>query len=327
MPTTSTNALSFLLGQKLQNEAQLKTFDTILRGAQILQYIPVGTPSHFMQDQFYETVEAETSSIQALGLNQSPDYSYNDQQRLAQEPLQKYGDGFKINEDLDRAMPNAADEQARQKTELFFRKADWDIINGTIDNKGLGFRGLKARSNSSNTIGTASTPLDFKASAANFKELVRRFREAVDNLAGSGQVLAFMDVKTKTAMSAGRDNWGAESIGVDQIDFVNRRILNIDDVPILGCRNGDTSVKPIFPHTETKGGSPTCTSIYIMRVANAPQDAMMLGSGVSALSAYEQFIKETQFTEHDFTSYEMKLTLGLRAPANSFIRLDGLQTV
>ena len=326
MSTQYTNSVSYMYQNQFMDAQMLGWVDSVLRGASFLSLLPIVPSSHFMREEYYQRKQGTTKQTQTRKLNEEPPAkSFNPFEKKV-EYTALYDRRTDIDKKLAKERPESYDQMLFSDAEYLFMDVDYDIINGVPDNTGYGMRGLADRipvSNTGQDVNNGGATLNINASAANFKTFLRLFRKAKDKVkrAAGTTVMAFCNETVEQAVSSGRDELGANVVGVGTIDILSERVLSIDNVPLIKVR-GDSIGNEILPFTE---GS-SSTSIWLVSVSGPLEGSNRIPNGVTILSSRDEFL--TRYDQTTLTQIQtmQEVEVGLRVPDRSVSRLSLLLT-
>lgn len=325
MPTSYPNAVSHLLANQYLDADKLGYVQTALYGAQISQLLPITPTAGFMKDAYFEKDFSAASGVSKRRLNERPDATSKNPYIRKEEQTQIYSAVAAMDKKLMRY--NAEDFAAKYDQLLndygtdIFLKLDWDIVNGTIDNYGVGFNGFEARvpiGDAMDVNNSATVSLKTSTGLRTFTEMFRKTRDKIK--AGPGtQLLALANETVHQSISAGRDQLGANVVGYDTMDILNQRVTTIDGVPLLKLRTDDIGTE-ILPFDENGESS---TSVWLVAVGAPLEGSKGIPNGVCLLSSSLGLERETDET---VTQVETLIEgdFGLRVPKRSLARISRL---
>lgn len=322
MSTTFTNSLSYLIHSQHLAANEAGWVDGVLRGASFMNLLPIVPTSHFMRDEYFERTIGGTKLTQQRKLNEEqPAKSHNPFIKKS-ELTAIYYRRTDIDYRLAQHKPEVYDQMLTADAEHLVMDVDYDIINGVPTNDGYGMNGLANRV----AIGSAqdvnnSATLTINTSATTFKTFLRKFRLAAARVkkdAGT-RVFAFCNESVDLAIQSGRDELGANGVGIGTVDIMNQRVTHIDSIPLVVVRTDSVGTE-ILPFTENGESS---TSIWFVSLAGTLEGSNKIPNGVTILSG-DGLIRQIPDRELTQIRTIQEVDVQLRVPPRSVARLSRL---
>jgi hypothetical protein len=322
--TTYTNSVSYLQHRNEIDAERLGYINSVLYGASFLKMVPIVPANDFMQDKHMERNQGTTKRTQKRKLNEELQAGTFNPFAPKTELTAIYStEPTSMDFRLAEKDPAQFDAMMARDAEDLIMDIDYDIINGTPDASGYGLNGLKNRI----PIGDAnfnidnSSPLTINTSATTFKTFLREFRAAVRKikLSPGMQVVCFCNETVDLGVQSGRDELGANVVGVGTTDILNQRVTTIDNVPLVIVR-GDSVGTETLAFDET--GS--TTSIYICGIGGSAGQGSTRPNGLVILSS-DEVIRDRY--HQTLTQYQgvQEIDIGLLVPKRSVARISGLK--
>ncbi len=323
MTTTYTNSVSYLNSQQWLEAERLGYINTVLYGISPMGQVPIVPTSHFMRDEFFTDGNDATKHTQKRKLNEVPDATSSNSFKKNTEHTSIYFRRTDIDTRLAADRPAVYDQMLMRDAKKLKMDIDYDIFNGVPDASGYGLEGLKSRIaiGGSYDVNNSAT-LNPGTSATTMKTFLNLFRETRDllKMEPGVQVVAFTNRKLKRAVTAGRDQLGANVAGFGYMDILNHRVMTVDDIPLLTLE-GDSVGTQILDFDENSESS--CSIFLCMIGAGALEGSVEQPNGLVILSSDQVIVPETaKVLKQIQTAQEMDI--GLRVPDGSVARLSRL---
>lgn len=324
MSTQFTNSVSYLRHNHWLEAESLGYVNEVLYGASFMGIIPIVPTSHFMRDEYMARNQQAEKLTQKRKLNEEPPAKSGNPFSKRVEHTALYDRRTDLEIILAEENPGTYDAMLMADAEELVQDIDYDIINGVPDNDGYGLQGLESRI----AIGSEmdvnnNTALTINTSGATMKSFLKLFRKAVDKvkLSPGMRLVAFCNEEVEQAISAGRDELGANVVGVSVGDIFNQRVTMIDNVPLVKVRT-DSIGTEILPFDENSESS---TSIWICGIGGAPgEGSKKLPNGLVILSNQQVIRTRTEQTLTQFRTLQ-EIDVGLRVPKRSVCRISRLK--
>lgn len=327
MTTQYTSSVSYLQHRNEIDADRLGYINSVLYGASFMGMIPIVPANDFMQDNYFERNQGTTKRSQKRKLNEELGAgTFNPFSKMTELTAIYSTQATSIDYRLAEKDPSQFDRMMERDAQDLMMDIDYDIINGVPDSSGYGINGLKARipiGDANFNIDNAS-PLTINTSASTMKTFLREFRAAVRKIKMSPgmQVAAFVNESVDLAVQSGRDELGANVVGVGTTDIMNQRVTTIDNIPLVITR-GDSAGTEILAFDEPS----STTSIFIVGFGGgAGEGSYKIPNGMVILSS-DEVIRERSF--ETLTQYQaiQEMDIGLRVPKRSVARISGLKVV
>jgi hypothetical protein len=325
MTTTYTNSVSYLNASHWLKAEDLGYINEVLYGASLTGLIPIVPSSDFMRDVYMTRGQQSTKLTQQRRLNEEPDAKSGNPFKDAYELTALYDRRTDIDFKLAEHKPEVYDEMLIVDAQDMAQDIDYDLINGVPSADGYGLNGLENRIPITNTgydVNNAAA-LTINTSATTFKTFLRLFRKAKDKLKvpPGGRVIAFCNESVDQAVSSGRDELGANVVGVGETDILNTRVQTIDQVPLIKLRTDSTGAE-ILPFDENSESS---TSIWLCVLGGGPAEgSLRKPNGLVILSSNEVITRRTNQTLTQIQTLQ-EMEVGLRVPRGSVVRFSRLK--
>jgi hypothetical protein len=331
MANTYTNALSYLNVKGYLDAETAGYINTVLYGASVMAMTPIVPTSEFMVDKYWTRGRAATSRTQNRSLNQDYDAKQSNPFKANNEHTYLYGTETDMDYKLAGHKPEVFDKMMKDDLVDLMTDLDSAIFNDTVSNDGKKINGLKARfalGSEFDVPGDSSGALTINTSATTMKQLLRRFRLAVDKIKRSPgmQVVAFCNETLEQAITSGRDELGTGTMTVTVGEVFGQRVTMVDGIPLVKVRD-DSVGSPILDFDEADDAS----SIWICGIGGgAGEGSEDVPNGMVILSNVDggDLIQKPEPTVFKTQIYQtQEIEIGLRTPERSVVRLSGLKAV
>jgi hypothetical protein len=278
-----------------------------------------------MRDEYMARNEQTAKLTQKRKLNEEPEAKSGNPFSKQVELTCLYDRRTDIDIKLAEHRPEVYDQMLLADAQDLVQDIDYDIFNGVPDDSGYGMRGLKDRIPVANAGYDVNNGADLviNTSATTFKTFLRLFRKAKDKikLAPGQKIVCFCNESVDQAISSGRDELGANVVGVGTMDILNQRVNTVDNIPLLKVRK-DTVGTEILAFDE---GTST-TSLFICAIGGGPaEDSKQIPNGMVILSGSDGVIQKRSHQTLAQIQTMQEMEMGLRVPKGSVVRLSRLK--
>lgn len=324
MTTQYTNSVSYLQHRNEIEADKLGYINSVLYGASFMGMVPIVPANDFMQDIHFERKQGTEKRSQKRKLNEElSSGTFNPFEKKTELTAIFSTQPTSIDYRLAERDPAQFDRMLERDAQDLIMDIDYDIINGVPDSSGYGILGLKSRIpvGSDYNVDNASA-LTINTSATTFKTFLRQFRSLVRKIkmAPGMQLAAFCNESVDLAVQSGRDELGANVVGVGTTDIMNQRVTTIDNIPLVITR-GDSIGTEILAFDETA----STTSIFIVGFGGTSgEGTYKLPQGMVILSS-DEVIRDRDFENLTQIQAVQEIDIGLRVPKRSVARLSGLK--
>lgn len=326
MTTSYTNSISYLVAKQLLDAKSAGIINTMLYGVSPLSLVPIVPTSDFMEDKWYELGYEGADVTSKRRLNEEPDPTFSQPYKAVNERTGMFYRSAAIDKKIvEEKGPEAFDDIMIRHLQYMRMNMDRDFFNGAVASDGTGFNGLKARVAIGSTYDLNNGgALTINTDASTMKDFLDLFRAAVDSvhMAPGTQLVAFTTKQVKRAITAGRDMLGANVAGVAYTDILNKRVMTVDDIPLVTVEKDSTGTD-ILGLNENGESS---TSIWLVSYGGGATEGGTLPNGAVILSAGNgQFLRQRPFEGETQYRVGLEIEMGLRTPPGSVVRVSRLK--
>lgn len=327
MSNTYTNSVAYLLQQQLIDADTVGWVDPILRAAELTQLLPIVPASHFMKDEHFEKKQGGEKTKQTRRLNEEPPARSKNRFVKKSEQTTIFTTRTDIDFKLAQYNPMIYDQLLEDDASELMQDIGYDIVQGVPESDGYGMNGLSNRIaiGGSQDVNDGAA-LTINTSATTMKKFLNLFRTAVLRVKrGPGMnLVAFVNKDFYLGIQNGRDQLGANVMGVGTVDIMNQVVTSIDGIPLVLLRD-DSVGTPILPFGE--GGNAGEASIWIVGYGGQPAEGSKgIPQGATLVTSNPGQIidRYTERLGNQIRTFQ-EIDLQLRIPTRSVARLSRLK--